>query len=114
MKIIFQSMPFETFIKIQLHHHVTDHLFCLFFPVSNKKYNKENVEFFLTFVNKQSDWILFSQEGGHVAKSDDLQFTGCINLAKLKFQLDKILQIGWNNNGMEMKPLYFYKSEVMY
>ena len=78
--------------------HVTDHLLSLCFSDNNEPYSNKNIEFFLNFVNKQSDWILFSKND-HVTKPDDLQFTGCITLAKLKCQLNKILQVGWSKNG---------------
>lgn len=89
-----QSPQFTKDSITLLYQFVMDGLFTHFFPdTSDSKaiYNKEDIEFFLTFANKQSE---------------------SISLSKFKFHLDRILCKGWSKSGTIAKPLTFYKLEV--
>ena len=80
-------------------------LFTHFFPDTNDPasvYNKDNIEFFLTFVIEQSTLKDITQS---INQSR-------ICFSKLKMFLDRILCKGWNKNGIDAEPMSFYKLEV--
>ena len=107
-----QSPQFEEVVKKQMHHHVLDGLISHFFPENDSLYCKEDVEYFVSFANKQTSWKCFLKE--RATKSDDFMLGNCISLSRFKFHLNKILCKGWNKNGKSFKPLNVYKQEVIY
>ena len=112
--VMMQSPQFEEVVKKQLHHHILEGLISHFFPEigsSTSLYCKEDIEYFVSFANKQKKWK-HSVQKDHVAESSDLQLDSCISLSKFKFHLDKILCKGWSKNGKASKPINLYKLEV--
>lgn len=90
----------------QFYRHIMEGLFNHFFPDTDDHmsvYSKEDADFFLTFVNEQS---IFPT----AIHSDDQPRS--IVFSKLKIYLDRILCRGWKENGIDAKPLNFYKSDV--
>jgi len=106
-----QSPQFEEVVKNQSHHHILEGLISHFFPETDKSYCKEDVEYFISFANKQTAWK-YSVQTKQAAGPDGSAMDNCISLSKFKFHLDKILCKGWSKNGKASKPLNVYKSEV--
>ena len=104
-QLVIESSQFDETTEDRLYQHITDGLFSQFFPESsNSVYCKEDVNFFINYVNEEASLTreLSSDDEGH----------GCISLSKLKFHLSKILCRGWSSNEATAKPLNFYKLEV--
>ena len=111
--VMMQSPQFEEVKKEQSYYHILEGLISHFFPETDSLYCKEDVEYFISFANKQTTWK-HSVQTGHVAESNDSVLDNCISLSKFKFHLDKILCKGWSKNGKASKPLNLYKLEVIY
>lgn len=108
---ILESSLFPKTISIpQLYKHIMEGLFIHFFPDTNNckaVYNKEDIEFFLSFVNEQNKWKAIMQKFYENVPSGSL-----ISLSKFKFHLDRILCRGWSHSKTNAKPLTFYQLEV--
>ena len=106
---VLTTPQFAEVVKRQLHHHILEGLISHFFPETDSLYSKDDVEYFISFANKQTSWKHSVQT---VPGPDDLVLDSCMSLSKFKFHLDKILSKGWSKNGKPSKPLNIYKSEV--
>ena len=88
--------------------YVMEGLFTHFFPDTNDPesvYNKDDIEFFLSFANKQSALK-------DITQSTHMDNQSRIRFSKLKIFLDRILCKGWNKDGINAEPMSFYKLEV--
>jgi len=110
--VMMQSPQFEEVVKKQLHHYILEGLISHFFPDIDSSYCKEDIEYFVSFANKQVTWK-HSFQKQHVTESSDLLLGKCISLSKLKFHLDKILCKGSSKSGKVSKPINLYKLEVI-
>ena len=106
-----ESPQFAKLISMpQLYQHIMEGLLTHFFPDtddSGEVYNKQDVQFFLSFANEQ-----YKQKAHDQTFHQDDKLQNFIILSKFKFHLDKILHKGWSKNGVVAKPLTFYKLEV--
>jgi len=114
--IALESPQFDLVKKQQTHLLVNDGLFAQFFPEIDDSssfngsnvfsYCKEDVEFFVKFVNCKMPPI----EDFSLQNLEEDKTCNCISL--FKFHLEKILSRGWSKGKDFSKPLNLYKTEV--
>lgn len=104
-----QGPQFTLILKPQLCQQIIQSIFTYFFPESVSEYSKEDIEFFLLFINEQNKLRDLIQP----IHSDD-QSQNLFTLSIFKLQLDRVLCKGWGKSEAKSSPLNFYKLEVSY